>query len=202
MRRGVLISFILVALGCAVSCRETPPVMAYSQISLWSAADSGRVRFTLSELQGLPEWTALHVFAPYTPVASIRAKLNFEWPEARGFRLEMRDDMHLAVFVSGTKVVRVEEWKRSDFDCSRALTQHALVPGTIVQIDRTTGFPTLTLVDPESVALLRDLGLVLGVLCENGLKPSSDIAGYLGKVLFPFVPFGAFCKIDSVCSNP
>jgi hypothetical protein len=135
-----------------VSCRLTPSSTAEAQISTWVSADSGRTQFTLSEIQDLSAWTALHVFAPYTPTSTIQQKLRFEWPDVKRFSLDARNDIHLAVFVSGTNVVRVEEWGRGRFDCSPGLAGQVLLPSAIIRIDRGKAVPTLTLAEPDGPA--------------------------------------------------
>ena len=147
MKRAIHILAILLAMGWIVSCRLTPSSTAGAQISTWVSADSGKTQFTLSEIQDLPPWTALHVFAPYTPTSTIQQTLGFEWPDAKRFSLDARDDMHLAVFVSGTNVVRVEEWGRGRFDCSSGLAGHVLLPSSIIQIGRAKAVPTLSLAE-------------------------------------------------------
>src|SRR4029079_5892657 len=92
---------LLLAMGSIVSCRLTPPATASAQIATWPSADSGRSQFMLSEIQDVPPWTALYFFAPYTPTSAIEQRLGFEWPDAKRFSLDSREDIHLAVFVSG-----------------------------------------------------------------------------------------------------
>src|SRR5881409_29675 len=104
---------VVLVLGVAVACRITPHVTASAQIAGWVAENSGREQFTLSEIQDLPAWTALYVFRPYTPTTRMQEKLGFDWKDAGRFGLDQRDGIHLAVFVFGTNVVRVEEWERS-----------------------------------------------------------------------------------------
>jgi hypothetical protein len=125
----------------------SPSRTASGQIQSRTADTSSSDRFALSELQELPAWTSLHVFAPYTPTATINQRLGFKWPDADRFRLHERDDIHLAVFVSGSTVVRVEEWKRTPFDCSPALSGKALLPTSVLRIDRSKPTPLLDLSD-------------------------------------------------------
>jgi hypothetical protein len=130
-----------------ISCRVTPMRTALAQITAW-LADSTKEHFSLSEIQDLPPWTALYLFAPYTSESTIRQKLGFEWPDAGAFKLEERDDIHLAVFVTTTNLARVEVWSRGRFDCSTDMTGIPLDPGTSVRIARASKVPTLDLAEP------------------------------------------------------
>src|SRR5664280_3066 len=152
MKRLNHILAVLLVVGLAVGCRLTPSLTASAQIGTWVAEGSGRDHFKLSEIQDLPAWTSLYVFAPYTPTSMIRQKLGFEWRDAKRFSLDTRDDIHLAVFISGTNVARVEEWGRGQFDCSSVLTGHALLASTVIHIDRTKAVPTLTIAEPDHLS--------------------------------------------------
>ena len=145
MKRTIHVLIVFLAIGEVVGCRSTPSSTANAQIRTWVSADSGRTQFTLSEIQDLPPWTSLHVFAPYAPTSTIEQKLGFEWSDGKRFSLEAREDIQLAVFIAGTNVVRVEEWGRGSFDCSSGLTSHGLLPSAIIQIDRAKTLPTVTL---------------------------------------------------------
>lgn len=139
-------------IGTTAGCRQTHSATASEQIGAWVAEGSGRNRFTLAEIQELPPWTALYIFAPYTPTSTIHKQLGFGWPDAKRFNLDAREGIHLAVFVSGTNVVHVEEWKRDRFDCRQALTGHILLPSKIIKIDRTKPVPTLAFAEPDGAA--------------------------------------------------
>jgi hypothetical protein len=136
---------VLLASITIFGCHATPPSKASAQIGQWIA--TGEDRFTLSQIQDLPPWTALHVFAPYTPTTIIEQHLGFEWQDASRLNLDARDDIHLAVFVLETTVAHVEEWERTRFDCGPDLTGHVLSPSATIRIDRTKDLPTLTTYD-------------------------------------------------------
>ena len=142
----------VLAIGISVSCRVAPSSTASAQIDKWSTASSGVDHFALSEIQGLGPWSAAYVFNPYTSTTTMNQTLGFEWRGGKRFDLESRDDIHLAVFVSGTNVVHVEEWRRDKFDCSPALTGRALTPSTIIRVDRSRPLPAITIAEPDDGA--------------------------------------------------
>ena len=136
--------WLLGAVGCGPTpTRPTPARTAAVQIA-GIVADPARSSFTLSEIDDVPPWTALHVFAPYTDAATLRSQLGFRWADASRFHIENRDDIHLAVFVSGTNVVRVEEWERRAFDGDPALGRRPWTPRDVLRIIRGKGVPKLT----------------------------------------------------------
>src|SRR5689334_6582390 len=118
----------LLGLLASVGCQVAPSRTASAQIEARASDPSHTNRFSLSELKHVPPWASLQLSAPYTSTVTINQRLGFQWADADRFGLAKRDDIYLAVFVSGSKVVRVEEWKRSRFDCSPALSQQSLSP--------------------------------------------------------------------------
>lgn len=146
MKYPAFVVFGLLAIIGVASCRLTPKRTAFTQIMAW-IADSTRERFALSEIQDLPPWTAVYLFGPYTPESAIRKTLGFEWSGAGIFKLHERDDIHLAVFVTATNLIRVEEWSRVRLDCAPDLTGITLAPDRVIQIVRSTKVPTLELAE-------------------------------------------------------
>jgi len=89
------------------------------------------------------------VFAPYTPTQAVNQALGFEWPEAKRFNFDTREEVYLAIFVSGSNVVRAEEWRRDRFDCSPGLAGHALAAKMGLRVDRSHPVPVLTIAEPD-----------------------------------------------------
>lgn len=93
-----IIAFLTaILLGAGCGNRVTPPMSASGQIEGKAAADSSVDHFAFSELRDLPQWNALFIFAPYTPVTNIDQTLGFEWPEAAKYPLFADEGVHLAV---------------------------------------------------------------------------------------------------------
>lgn len=134
-----------------MSCRVAPSSTPSEQIDKWISANTDSNQFVLSVIQELPPWNTAYVFPPYTSTRTINQTLGFEWQDAKRFKLDARDDIHLAVFVLGSNVVYAEEWKRHQFDCSPTLLGKVLTPSTVIQIDRSRQVPSLTISEPESI---------------------------------------------------
>ena len=152
MKRTIHILAVLLVVGIIVGCRVAPSSTARTQIEKWSTTNSGRDHFTLSEIQDLLPWSNLYVFGPYTPTPTMNQALGFEWQDAKRFNLDSRDDIHLAVFVSNSNVVRVEEWPRGGFGCGPVLTGRGLSAKTVIQIDRSRPLRVLTIAEPDGAA--------------------------------------------------
>lgn len=145
-----VLTFLFV-LGISTSCRVAPSLAPSQQIDKWISANTDSNQFELSDIQELPLWSAAYVFPPYTSTTTINQTLGFEWQDVKRFKLDARDDIHLAVFVSGSNVVYAEEWKRDKFDCSPMLSGQVLTPRTVIQIDRLQHVPLLTISESESI---------------------------------------------------
>lgn len=139
-RFGWTLAVCLIAWTSACDQKVTPSTPVHTQIR--TALEAGKQKIVLSDLQGMPVWKRAFIFGPYTSTDTIVKKLGHPWSDANTFRLDLRDDINLAVFSNGAEVVRVEEWRR-DFDCDRAILSRPLKPKTILVFNRHTQPPRL-----------------------------------------------------------
>ena len=148
----ILLPLTLVLAGCPC---PLPPPAAFDQIEARVEATDGQDSFALSDLENLPTWDRLHLFAPYTSTPDIEAQLGFPWPDADHFDLDQRDDIYLAVFAHENQVVAVGEWPRGRFELDESLFV-GLSPEGVVHIERGDGLARLLLepppASPEAVA--------------------------------------------------